>query len=151
MRRIIIIATALGALALAAVAYAQATSNTYTAAFSFNQKGAGTAKSPVPMGFTETLTAANTTSGLRAAPLTDIKITLPDAKYNFNLPVPTCSAAKIIAAKSDSGCPKGALVAQGAVQPNSATTRSRPVSRRRASRSWTVSGTLATGSPTSSS
>lgn len=115
MRRIIIMATALGALALAAAAYATATSNTYTAAFSFNQKGAGTAKSPVPMGFTETLTAANTTTGLRAAPLTDIKITLPDAKFNPNLPIPTCSQATIIAAKSDAGCPKGALVAQGSV------------------------------------
>jgi hypothetical protein len=114
LRRIIIAATAIVALAAAAVAYATTTSNTYTAKFSFNQKGNGTAKSPVPVGFSETLTAANSVSGMRAAPLTDIQVSLTGLKANPK-PFPTCSAAKILAAKSDTGCPKGALVATGGV------------------------------------
>jgi hypothetical protein len=114
VRRIIIMATAIAAMAGAAVAYAQTTSNTYTASFSFNQSGSGTAKKPVPLGFSESLTAANATSGMRAAPLTDIKVTLTGLKANPK-PFPTCSAAKIIAAKSDTVCPKGALVATGGI------------------------------------
>ncbi len=112
MRRIIIAVTAITALAAATVAYAQATSNTYTVSFSFNQKGAGTAKKPVTMGFTQIYNVANATSGMRAAPLVDIKTTMPDVRANWK-PFPTCSAAKIIQAKSDTGCPKGALVATG--------------------------------------
>ena len=114
MRRIIIALTVIAALAGAAVAYAATVSNTYTASFSFNQSGGGTAKKPVAAGFTQVYHVANAVSGMRAAPLTDIKITMPDMKINPK-PFPTCSAAKIIAAKSDTGCPKGALVATGTV------------------------------------
>lgn len=115
MRRITIIAiTAVAALAVAAVAYAGATSNTYSATFTFNQKGAGSSKTPVPMGFTQIYNAANATSGLRAAPLIDIKLTIPNVTVNWK-PFPTCSAAKILAAKSDTVCPKGALVASGTI------------------------------------
>jgi len=114
MRRIIIAATAVVALVAAAVAYAQPANNTYTATFSFNQKGSGTAKKPVPMGFTQVFNVTAGTSGARAAPLTDIKVTLPNMKVNWK-PFPTCSAAKIIVAKSDTICPKGALVATGTI------------------------------------
>ena len=114
MRRILIAATALAALVAAGVAYAQTTSNTYTAHFSFNEKGAGTAKKPVPAGFSETLTAANVVQGDRAAPLIDIQVTLSNMKANYQY-FPTCSAAKILAAKNDSVCPKGAEVATGGV------------------------------------
>jgi hypothetical protein len=113
LRRIIIITTALGVLGFAAVAYA-ATANTYTAAFSFNQSGTGTAKKPVSVGFSETLTAANATAGMRAAPLVQINVTLPGIKIN-ETGFPTCSPAKILAAKSDSVCPKGSAVAVGSV------------------------------------
>jgi hypothetical protein len=115
VRRITIItATAIATLAVAAVAYAGSTSNTYSASFSFNQNGAGTAKKPVPMGFTQIYHAANATAGLRAAPLIDIKLTLPNVKLNWK-PFPTCSAAKMLAAKSDTVCPKGAMVASGTI------------------------------------
>lgn len=114
MRRIVILTTAVAALVFATAAYAAIT-NTYTASFTFNQSGAGTAKKPVSLGFTETLSAANTTAGTRADPLTDIQITLGDAKANYKYFKTTCSAAKITAAKNDTVCPKGALVASGTV------------------------------------
>ena len=58
---------------------------------------------------------ANTTTGLRAAPLTDIKITTPDARFNWK-PIPTCSAREDHrVAKRDRGCPKGAPLASGTV------------------------------------
>ena len=114
MRRIIITATALTVLAAAAVAYAQTTSNTYTASFVFHEKGTGTRKKPVGVGFSEKLTAATATAGMRAAPLTDIKTTLTDMKVDLK-GWPTCSAAKIIAAKNDTVCPKGALLASGGI------------------------------------
>ncbi len=114
MRRLIIAASTLAVLALAAAAYAAATANTYSATFTFNQKGAGTAKKPVPMGFTQVYNVANATAGLRAAPLTDISTTIPNITVNPK-PFPTCSAAKIIAAHNDTVCPKGALVATGYV------------------------------------
>jgi hypothetical protein len=114
VRRILIAATTLAALVAAGVAYGATTSNTYTAHFNFNEKGAGTAKQPVPVGFSETLTAANSVAGNRAAPLIDIQVTLMDVKANYKY-FPTCSAAKILAAKNDSVCPKGAEVATGTV------------------------------------
>lgn len=115
MRRIILATAVLAALAGAAVACAGTTQNTYTAGFTFHQSGAGTPKKPVPVGITETLGAANATPGMRAAPLIDLKFTLGGLKINQG-PFPTCSEAKILAAKSDTGCPKGAEVATGTVR-----------------------------------
>jgi hypothetical protein len=114
VRRIIIAVTMIAALTGATVAYAATVANTYKVSFSFNQSGAGTAKKPVAAGFTQTYNVANATPDMRAAPLTDIKTTLPNMKINPK-PFPTCSAAKIIAAHADTVCPKGALVATGTV------------------------------------
>ena len=63
MRRKLIIGTALAAvLAVASVAYA-ATLNNYTATISFSTSKPGTKAKPLPLSYTETLTAANATSG----------------------------------------------------------------------------------------
>ena len=114
MRRIILATTLLAALAGAAVAFGGTTANTYTAGFAFNEHGSGTAKKPEAVGFTQTLGAANATAGMRAAPLINLNFTLAGLKINQG-PFPTCSAASILAAKSDTGCPKGAQVASGTV------------------------------------
>jgi hypothetical protein len=114
VRRILIAAIALAALVAAGAAYAATTANTYTARFSFNEKGAGTAKNPVAVGFSQTLTAANAVTGSRAAPLINIQVTLPGLKANPKY-FATCSAAKILAAKNDTVCPKAAEVATGTV------------------------------------
>jgi hypothetical protein len=70
-------------------------------------------KSPSPVGFTQSLSAFGT-GGNRAAPLKELKTTIyglvSHGKY-----FPTCSASKIAQMKSDSFCPKKALVAQGGV------------------------------------
>jgi hypothetical protein len=51
---------------------------------------------------------------MRAAPLIGLDFTIGGLKINPG-PFPTCSEAKILAAKSDTGCPKGAEVATGTV------------------------------------
>jgi hypothetical protein len=112
MRTAVIAATALVALLAAGVAMA-ATLNTYTATIAAKQSGAGTAKKPVALGLVEKLAAKPVTTA-NAYPLTDIKLTLPDVKFN-DKGFPVCSAATITAASNDSGCPKGALVASGDV------------------------------------
>ncbi len=113
MRRIIILGTAVTVLITASVAVA-ASINTYGANLGFKPTKAGTKHKPVPVGFTETLTANNATSGSRAAPLTDIKTSIygltSNAKY-----FPSCNGTKISAMKTDSFCPKKALVATGPV------------------------------------
>jgi hypothetical protein len=114
LRRIVVIATALAVLAGAVSAYAATGGfNSYTASIGFSPNKAGSGKAPAAIGFTEHY-KADGTNGNRTAPLTDIKTTLygvvPILKG-----VPTCSAAKIAAAHSDTGCPKGALVATGAI------------------------------------
>jgi hypothetical protein len=113
LRRIIIACTALAVLAGASVALA-ATLNTYTAKLTFKPSKAGTKKKPVKIALTETLTAANDVSGDRAAPLTDIKTTIYGIKSNANK-LPTCDGNQISAQKTDSICPKKALVATGQV------------------------------------
>jgi hypothetical protein len=132
-KAIIITSTAIAALVLSAAALAAAGSfNTYTATVSVSPSGAGTTAKPVADGFRTLLTASGT-SGNRAAPLTDIKTTIYGLKSNGK-DFPTCSATKIAASKSDSFCPKGALVAQGpvksllgaAIQPTSAGTPCNP-------------------------
>lgn len=115
MRRIVVIATALAALVAAVSAYAATNGfNTYTAKVSFSPNKAGSGKAPAPIGFTERYTAGGT-GGNRTAPLTDIKTkvygVVADGKS-----FPTCSLAKIQAAKSDAGCPKGAMIASGSIK-----------------------------------
>jgi hypothetical protein len=111
LRRIIIIGVALTALVGAAVAFAAV--NSYTSSFTFSGK-TGTKKKPAPIGYTQTLSAANNTAGSRAAPLVDIKTTIYGLISNGKR-FPTCSATQIGNAKDDTSCPKKALVAQGPV------------------------------------
>jgi hypothetical protein len=110
LRRLILIATAMGVLVVAGAAYAAI--NSYTAKVTFTSKAAGTAKKPVPIGFTEQYTATGTVNPVRSALLHDI-----DTKI-YGLAVdqkdfPTCALNTIASAKSDAGCPKGALIATG--------------------------------------
>lgn len=111
MRRIIVIATALGVLVAASAAYAAI--NTYTAPMSFSSSKAGTASKPHPTSFTQNIKAMGT-NGNRTAVLLNIKTKIYGLKVNGK-DFPTCSFAKIENAKNDTGCPKGALVAKGSI------------------------------------
>jgi hypothetical protein len=114
LRRIVVVATALAVLAGAVSAFAATTGfNSYTASIKFSPNKAGSAKSPAAGAFTEKY-VANGTNGNRTAPLTNIKTTVYGLVTNGK-DFPTCSLAKIGAAKSDTGCPKGALVATGSI------------------------------------
>lgn len=111
MRRITLIATAIGMLILAGVAYAATSQiNTYTAKLTFKPKVAGTAKKPAAVGYTETLTAAGT-NGNRTAILQDIKTKIYGLAVDQK-DFPSCSLDKIAATKG-AGCPKGSLAATG--------------------------------------
>jgi hypothetical protein len=109
LRRIVLIATAVGMLVAAGVAYAAI--NTYTAKLTFTTKSVGTAKKPVAIGYTENLSAAGT-NGNRTALLEDIKTTISGIKVNTT-GMPTCSSATIQAKSNDTSCPKNALLATG--------------------------------------
>ena len=114
MRRIVVVATALAVLVTAASAYAAANGfNTYQATVKASPNKAGSAKAPAAISFTEHYVASGT-SGNRTAPLTDVKSVVYGVK-NTGKGFPTCSLATIEAAKSDTVCPKGSLVATGAV------------------------------------
>ncbi|MGO9898676.1 MAG: hypothetical protein ACLP0J_03025 [Solirubrobacteraceae bacterium] len=119
MRRTIIVTTALAALLIAGVAsattpYTGPTINKYTASLTVSPKAAGSASAPSPVSFLEKLTAKNANSALNAGPLTDIDLKIYGLVSNYK-DFKTCSFAKILAAANDSGCPKGALVAQGPI------------------------------------
>jgi hypothetical protein len=87
--------------------------NTYTAKLAFSPNKAGSKKAPAAIGFTEKY-VANGTGGNRTAPLTDIKTTLYGVVASGK-GFPTCTQAQIANAHSDAGCPKGAMVATGAI------------------------------------
>ena len=70
-------------------------------------------RAPAGLAFTENFTLTGN-EGRRTAPLTDIKAVLYGALYRGNS-FPTCPAAKIANARSDAACPKGALIATGAI------------------------------------
>jgi hypothetical protein len=110
LRRIVILGTAIAV--LVGAASASAAINTYTATLKFS-KGKGTAANPAPVSFKQHY-SANGTNGNRTATLLDIKTKIyglvADGK-DF----PTCSVAKIAAAQNDTGCPKQAMVATGAI------------------------------------
>jgi hypothetical protein len=108
LRRIIITLTALAVLAVAAVAFAAAPFNTYTGSMKFD-KAVGTPSKPVPMGFSQKLTATGT-KGNRAAPLTDLRSTIY-GMVSDGKDFATCSFATISAASNDATCPPAALVA----------------------------------------
>ena len=114
MRRIVVVATALAVLVVAASAYAAAGGfNTYTATVKASPNKAGSITAPAPIAFTEKYVASGT-NGNRTAPLTDIKSVVYGI-VNEGKGFPTCTLAKIQAAKSDTVCPKGSLVATGSI------------------------------------
>lgn len=114
MRRIVVIATALAMLGAAVSAYAATGGlNTYGAKLNFSPNKAGKAKAPAAVGFKQAYTAGGT-GGNRTAPLTNIKTTVYGLRMDGK-DFPTCSFAKISNAKSDAGCPKGAMIASGAI------------------------------------
>jgi hypothetical protein len=110
LRRTLLIATTAAVLLIGA-ASAYAAINTYTAKVTVSPAKPGTKAKPVPIGYTEDL-AATGTNGNRTALLEDIKTTLSGTKLTLK-GVPTCSLSSIAAAKNDTACPKGALLATG--------------------------------------
>ena len=112
MRKSLVIAVTT-AIMLIAAASAYAAINTYTAKDVVSPAKAGTAKKPVSVGYTEDLSAKGT-NGNRTALLTDIKTTIYGLKL-IDKGLPTCSLTQIATAKSDTGCPKGAMLASGAI------------------------------------
>jgi hypothetical protein len=115
LRRFVVVATALVAVLITAVSAYAATGgfNTYGAKINFSPNKAGSSKAPAVIGFTERYVAGGT-AGNRTAPLSDIKTTIYGVTSNAKK-FPTCSQAKIANAKSDAGCPHGALIATGAI------------------------------------
>jgi len=114
LRRIVVVATAVAVLIAAASALAATGAvNTYTASLKFSPNKAGSGSAPAANGFTQKYVASGT-NGNRTAPLTNIKTTVYGL-VSDGKDFPTCSLAKIQAAKSDTGCPKGALVASGSI------------------------------------
>jgi hypothetical protein len=116
LRRIIILGTALAVLLAVATAWATTDPNTYAgSSLAFTPKVKGTAKKPVPVGWTEVINAASNQSGFNTAPLTDIKTTIYGIKVNSKA-APTCPISKIAPPNYDKNCPSKSLVASGTVQ-----------------------------------
>lgn len=113
MRRIVIIGTALAVLVGAAAAYAAF--NNYNGSKLAISKGAGTSKKPVALSMVESL-KANAPAGDRAAPLTNIKVTIYGVKLDVGK-LPVCTDAKIESNKTSptGGCPSGSLIGTGLV------------------------------------
>jgi len=114
LRRIIIIGTTFVVLAGAAVAYAAF--NNYTGTkISFTSSGAGSKTKPLAVGELEHL-QANAPAGDRAAPLTNIKVTIYGAQLNGKL-FPKCTDSMIEAnqTKFDAACPSGSRIGSGPV------------------------------------
>ena len=95
MKKIVLIAAALGVLVAAGAAYAAAV-NSYQATLSFSSKKAGTPAKPAPVGYLQNIKATGL-NGNRTAVLTDILTKIYGLKADGK-DFPTCSAAKI------SGC-----------------------------------------------
>jgi hypothetical protein len=114
LKRIVVVGTALAVLVGAGVA--SAAYNTYGATSLTISKGVGSAKKPVALRMVEKL-VATAPMGERAAPLTNIKLTIHGVKLDAGK-LQTCSDAKILQNKiSPTGaCPKGSLIGTGGVQ-----------------------------------
>ena len=112
MRKSLVIAVT-AAVMLIAAASAYAAINTYTAKDTVSPAKGGTANKPVSVGYTEDL-AATGTNGNRTALIDDIKTKIYGLKANVK-GLPTCSLNSIAIAKSDTGCPKGAMLASGSI------------------------------------
>ena len=111
MRRIALIAVAVGMLVAAGAAYAASQINDYTATLKFSPTKAGTASKPVPISYTQDY-KADGTNGNRTAVLLDIKTKIYGVKADGK-DFPTCSASAIAKAGNDTVCPKGARFATG--------------------------------------
>lgn len=111
MRRIALIAVAVGMLVAAGAAYAASQINTYQASLKFTSKAAGTARKPAPIGYTQDINAQGT-NGNRTAVLLDIKTKIYGLKADGK-DFPTCSLSAISNAKNDTICRRGAKVASG--------------------------------------
>jgi hypothetical protein len=95
----------------AGAAYAASEINTYKATVKLTSKAAGTAKKPVPMGFTQDIKASGT-NGNRTAVLLNITTKIYGLKADGK-DFPTCTTGQINAAHNDTVCPKKAAVASG--------------------------------------
>jgi hypothetical protein len=116
LKRIALVATAAAMLIAATVAFAATATpiNTYKATVSFNPSSSGTAKKPVKTAFTQKFVVTPGTAGNRSGILLNINNTVYGLKVNVK-GLPTCTIGKITSAGTDTGCPKGALVAKGSI------------------------------------
>jgi hypothetical protein len=116
LRRKLIIGGALAALlALGGVAYAASAINKYGATIKFSSSKPGSSAKPVPLTYTETLTASNVDSSKVAAPLVNIKTTIYGMTSNLK-DFKTCPEKTIEKGpKYNAACPKGSEVAAGFV------------------------------------
>jgi hypothetical protein len=110
--RIITLAVA-GLMAFAAVAFALQ-ENTYKVTGSVSPLKSGTKKHPKPVALKFGYTVAEK-SGNRPALIKKYSIHFAGIQVNTNF-FKGCSAAKIDAAQSDAGCPKGSLMGTGSVE-----------------------------------
>jgi hypothetical protein len=116
LKRIVLAATVAAMLIAATVAFAATTSiNTYKATVSFSPSSSGTAKQPKKIAFTQKFVVTPGTAGNRAGILLNIKNTVYGVKVNVK-GLPTCTIGAITQAGTDTGCPKGALVAKGSIK-----------------------------------
>jgi hypothetical protein len=115
LRRLVMIGTAVAVLIAAGAAYAATHFNSYSGSSLSITKGAGTKAKPVGLSMVENLKAAGM-NGERAAPLTDIKVTIFGVKLDVGK-LPTCSDAKIDSNPSNpmGSCSAGSLIANGTV------------------------------------
>jgi hypothetical protein len=120
-----VVAVLATALIAASVAYA-AQVNTYTVTGSTKPAKAGSKKKPVALRLDFDYTVGEQ-SGQRPSPVKRYTIGFYGLRTNGKL-FPACTAAKINAAQSDSGCPKGSLVGTGAVS-NAAGATSNPADK----------------------
>ncbi len=114
LRRIIIIGTALAALAggTAALASSSDPNNYSGSSLSVSPAKAGKAKKPVIDAWTQTINVSSNQAGKDSAPLTDIKTWIYGLKVNSKV-AKTCSSSKIEA--NYTSCPGKSLVATGHV------------------------------------
>lgn len=113
MKRIGIALTAI-AVMLVAASSAFAAVNNYSATYKFHGNK-GTAAKPAAISFNQTIKVKSATHGNRTGILHTIKTTINGVKVDAK-GFPTCTASKINGASNDSGCPKKALIASGAIK-----------------------------------
>jgi hypothetical protein len=114
LRRILVVTLALGVLAAAAVA-AYAASSPDQSTITFSSKKAGTKSKPVPIGWNLSITGSPGPNGERPAISNEFTIKIYGMTVNEKN-FPSCSLKTIANAKSDTECPKKALVASGTLE-----------------------------------